>query len=177
MPSEVDYFEIPILFTKRNKKPPKRSTPEAINNPVYTLPYGVKLPVSDLASLDGHPAWNSSTVNDKGSIYNAPTAPYAVIQKPRTGSNPDELDVVENCVYANSRDSSLSTMTTAIETQRSEDTAQQFYNEEAPTALNRQATGSESRGPGTASSNKDTERTECKDIEVMENELYQQNMD
>ncbi len=162
------------FFRKRNKKHQKGSTAGAINNPVYTLPYDIKFSVPDLVPPDDHPAWNPSTVEDQGYIYNDPTAPYAVVQKPRTRSNPDELDVIENCVYANSRDSSLSTTATVSEAWRPENTAQQLYNEETPTAVNRQGRGSETGDSDKAPSNTDTE---LKDIEVLENELYNRNTD
>ncbi len=164
-----------FFFIRKRKR--KRSTgkpPGAINNPVYTLPYEVRLPVPDLVPPDDPPAWNPSTVGDQGPIYNDPTAPYAVIQKPHTRSNPDELDVIENCVYANSRDSSLSTTATVSEAWRPENTAQQLYNEETPTAVNRQGRGSETGDSDKAPSNTDTE---LKDIEVLENELYNRNTD
>ncbi len=109
-----------------------------------------------------------------GSIYNDPTAPYAVIQKPRTRSNPDELDVIENCVYANSRDSSLSIPRTVSEGWRSGNTGQQPYNEESPAVANRQGSGSETRDPDIEPSNPNME---LKDIEVLENELYHQSTD
>ncbi len=136
-----------------------------MDNPVYTLPGDVRLPVPDLVPADGHPAWNPRTIDDQGSIYNDLTAPYAVIQKPHTRNNPEELDVAENFVYANSHDSSLSNGETVNGAWRSEDTARQLYREDTPTALNTQPTGL------------DTECAGGKDIEMMENELYQQNTD